>query len=138
MPSTLFILLFTVASFIGNLGNDITVPAIQVIKITGSDASTGTLTLEDVNGNPADNFQIAAGSKIQWLVKSNSIKDVTNIYAKPDNPNVFSDGPQRRGKSQNWGGQIDDNAGGQEESYNIDWVDESGNGHTYDPKIQVK
>ncbi|MEO7802474.1 MAG: hypothetical protein ABIR81_10755 [Ginsengibacter sp.] len=131
----LFLTLFT-ACHNHLVGNETL--SIEVIKITGSDSTTGQLTLEDINGRPADVFSISPGAKMQWLLKAETVKDITNIYAKPDNPNVFSHGPRRRGNSVNWGGQIDSQATGKEENYNIDWTDKAGNPHTFDPKIQVK
>lgn len=131
----LFFTIFTACH--RHLGGNETL-SIEVIKITGSDAATGKLTLEDINGHSADVFNVRPGDKMQWLLKTDAVKDITNIYAKPDNPNVFSNGPRRRGTSPNWGGQIDSQAGGKTEDYNIDWTDPTGKPHTYDPKIQVK
>lgn len=133
------LLLFTLLFSCHRKYGETEMAAAEIIKITGNDAATGKLTLQDVNGKAADTFIIGTGKKMQWLLKTNTIKDVTNIYKKKTtSENVFSELPGRLGSSRNWGAKIKTSAGGKEEDYNIDWIDTAGNKHTYDPKIQVR
>jgi threonyl-tRNA synthetase len=51
---------------------------------------------------------------------------------------VFDPKPGTVGNSSNWKGTIDPGITEDEvEDYNIEWIDEEGKSHTYDPKIQV-
>ena len=110
----------------------------EIIIIIGADVASHKLIIRDKNGNRADTFRIAAGKQIQWLlVNKEVIKELTNIYKKPESEDVFRTGPERISGSLNWRGTIDREAKGKTENYNIDWTDSLGNKHTFDPKIQV-
>lgn len=111
--------------------------AAQVIRITDGDEISGKLTMIDVNDRSADTFNISPGAIMQWQLQTPKIMKITDIKAKADNPNVFSRGPRQHGSSDNWGGKISDEAGGEAENYYIDWTDSKGGNHTYDPRIQV-
>jgi len=106
-----------------------------VISITGSDASTGKLILSD-HGNTIT----SRSQKVKWIIEPNSgVKAITGITVKDGSTNVFDPEPQQLGNSSNWQGKISPTIPvPSEELYNIIWIDENDNEHTYDPKIQVK
>lgn len=107
------------------------------INITGATPSTDELELKDDFNRPAKIFKVKAGKTIQWLVNTNKVKDIKNIYKKTKSDDVFISGPNRIGSSRNWQGTIDPGARGKCEDYNIEWIDQSGHLHIYDPLIQV-
>ncbi len=105
-----------------------------VIQISGSDTSTGNLTMSD-NGHS----ELNAGVKVKWNVHPNSgVEDITGITVKTNSMNVFSSGPSRIGNSSNWLGKImswiDVTT---DEEYNIEWKGDDGNIYTYDPRLRV-
>ena len=108
------------------------------IRITGSDTSTGDLTLEDSNGNSATNFNAQRGHVITWEIQNHSgVSAITNIAQKNVNGNqdVFSSYPARKGNSSNWQGTVLNSSSSYTDTYKIDWKDANGNSYTYDPMI---
>ena len=59
------------------------------IRITGSDTSTGNLTLQDTNGNSATNFNAQRGHTITWEIQPNSGVGALTGFAQK---NVKSEG----------------------------------------------
>jgi len=113
------------------------------IRITGSDTSTGDLTLQDINGNSATTFNGQRGHVITWEIQPNSgVSALTGFSQKNvnGNTNVFSSYPAQQGNSSNWQGTVDANLNSNNsysDSYNITWQDAQGISHTYDPMIQI-
>ncbi len=108
------------------------------IRIIQADSRSHKLTLIDRWGRSADKVEVDAGRRLQWLVKTHKIKRLTNIFAKPNNPDVFSELPHPITDTLDWEGTIDASAGGQKAYYNIAWIDNEGKPHPYDPLVQVK
>lgn len=113
------------------------------IRITGSDTSTGNLTLQDINGNSATSFNAQRGHVITWEIQPNSgVGSLTGFAQKNvnGNTNVFSSYPAQQANSSNWQGTVDANlnsANSYTDSYEINWKDAQGNSYTYDPMIIV-
>ncbi|HXS56815.1 MAG TPA: hypothetical protein VN726_11880 [Hanamia sp.] len=113
------------------------------IRITGSNTSTGDLTLQDSNGNSATNFNAQRGHVITWEIQPGSGVSAITGFAQENvngNTNVFSSYPAQQGNSSNWQGTVDANlssGNSYTDTYEINWQDAQGNSHTYDPKIQV-
>jgi len=114
------------------------------IRITGSDTSSGNLTLQDSSGNPATTFNAQRGHVITWEIQPNSgVSALTGFAQKQNvngNTNVFSSYPAQQGNSSNWQGTVDPNLNSTSsftDTYEIYWQDTNGNSHTYDPMIQV-
>lgn len=113
------------------------------IRITASDTSTGNLTLQDSNGNPATTFIAQRGHVITWEIQPNSGVSALTGFAQKNvngNTNVFSSYPAQQGNSTNWQGTVDANLGSHNsytDTYEISWKDAQGNSYTYDPMIQV-
>lgn len=108
------------------------------ITITGSDASTGTLTLSDHGTTDANR-----GQQVTWIIGPNSgVSSITSITHDANSSEVFSPLPAKLGNSNNWQGTV--NQALQvpptiTENYSIYWNDENtppGN-HRYDPQIRV-
>lgn len=106
------------------------------INITGSNTSTGALTLSD-NGNT----NVDPGDTVQWLIGNNSgVGSIDAITDYPNSTDVFNPDPAPIGNGNaNWQGTVNPNiARGAEETYSIQWTPAGGGGpYTYDPKIQV-
>ncbi|MEO7800418.1 MAG: hypothetical protein ABIR81_00380 [Ginsengibacter sp.] len=117
---------------------EVVVAAPEIIRMVGVDMATGQCIMTDESGGSADTFKIDAGKKVQWLIQTNAIQDVTNIFKKSTSSNIFSEEPHRLGNSTTWEGTISSSATGQEEDYNITWTDQAGATYLFDPKIQVK
>lgn len=110
--------------------------------ITGSDPATGNLTMSD-NGNT----NCKRGEVVTWVILPTSgVDQITAITPKPNNINVFADGPAKQsGASKNWQGTVKDAAslpippggGVVVEEYDIGWTDSAGNAYVFDPKIQI-
>lgn len=114
------------------------------IRITGSDTSSGDLTLQDSNGNSATNFNAQRGMVITWEIQPGSgVSSLTGFTQKQNvngNTNVFSSYPSKKGNSANWQGTVDANlssANSYTDTYEISWQDAQGNSYTYDPSIKV-
>lgn len=114
------------------------------IRITGSDTSSGNLTLQDSTGNPATNFNSERGHVITWEIQPNSgVNALTGFAQKPNvngNTNVFSSYPAQQGNSSNWQGTVDPNLNSSSsfiDTYEIYWQDSNGISHTYDPTIRI-
>ena len=112
------------------------------IGITNADPATGILTLQDINGNPARNFNAQRGQQITWEIQTTVVSALTGFPAKnvPNNQIVFSEGPSRLGNSQNWQATVNSSlnpTGSFTYSYEITWQDAQRNTHTYDPMIQI-
>jgi hypothetical protein len=107
------------------------------ITITGSDASTGTLTLSDNGSTDANRGQI-----VTWVVNPNSgVSAITAINNYEDSIDVFNPDPAALGgNSKNWQGTVNPSLvvpPTKIETYYINWTDASGGTHTYDPMIRV-
>lgn len=104
------------------------------IKITASNTSDGTLTLDD-----AGNTTTSKGSTVIWQIAAGSgVAEILNIYADSGSTDVFSPDPAPVGASTNWSGRVNPNLTVPAvEDYTIEWKDNSGNSHTYDPRISV-
>ena len=102
------------------------------INITGSDTSTGNLTLSDNNPTVSQN------ETVTWVIQGNSgVSAITGIHEKVGSQDVFNGEPGPvGGGSKNYSGTISSSATG-EETYYINWTDDDGNPHQYDPKITV-
>ena len=112
----------------------------EVIKIVGVD-SVGDLILKDTSGKSAKVFEVKAGTKIKWQIKTDKVSSIENIYKKttPPSDNIFSSEPKKIVLSRSWKATVDSAAtDGQFIEYNIDWKDNADSIHTYDPRIQVK
>lgn len=112
------------------------------IRITGSDPSTGNLTLQDSNGKSASNFNAGRGQVITWEIQTGSGVSALTGFAQKDvngNTNVFSSYPAQKANSGIWQGTVDANLGqdGYTDFYEISWQDGQGNSYTYDPMIIV-
>jgi hypothetical protein len=113
------------------------------IRITGSDKSTGNLTLQDSNGNSATNFNAQRGHVITWEIQPNSGVSALTAFSQKNvngNTNVFSSYPAQQANSSNWQGTVDANLNSSSsytDTYEINWQDTQGNSHTYDPAIMV-
>ena len=112
----------------------------EVIKIEGVD-SNGDLILKDDKGNSAKVFEVPAGTKIKWQIKTDSVAKIINIYKKatPPSNDIFSAEPTKIIFSKSWKATVSPAA---RDSlyieYNIKWLDNADNEHIYDPRIQVK
>ncbi len=106
----------------------------HTIKIISSDINNGDLTLSD-----RGKTDVEPKDTVTWIFENNSgVTEIKNIYNKPSSVNVFDPAPKPLGNSANWRGTVDPNLTRDElEEYNIDWVDDQGRSHTFDPKIQV-
>lgn len=112
------------------------------IRITGSDTSTGNLTLQDIDGNSASNFPAGRGQVITWEIQPGSGVSALTGFAQKNvngNTNVFSSYPAQEANSGIWQGTVDANLpqGGYTDSYEISWEDAQENSYTYDPMIIV-
>jgi hypothetical protein len=113
------------------------------IRITGSDTSTGNLTLQDSNGNSATNFNAQRGHVITWEIQQGSGVSALTGFAQKSvngNTNVFSSYPAPVANSSNWQGTVDPNLNSTNsytDTYEINWQDAQGNSYTYDPAIMV-
>ena len=105
------------------------------ITITGSDASTGNLTLSD-NGSTDAN----RGTVVTWIVGPNSgVSAITSITTDAGSTDVFSPDPSAvGGASKNWQGTVNSAISVPvTEDYTIGWTDSSGGSHSFDPRINV-
>jgi len=109
-----------------------------VIFISESDSSTGDLTMSDGGWTDCDH-----NNHVFWIIMPNSgVKSITAISPKSGNPNVFVEGPSPVGSAlpsnSVWKGKIDTEIDiPTTENYDIEWLDEDDNSHTYDPTIRV-
>lgn len=101
------------------------------IRILKGDTSNGTLTLSDggyTNASPGD--------KITWVIDGNAqVNSIKLIKKKPHSRNIFSRGPQARGRD--WDGKISPMPSRRIYEYSIYWKADDGSSHEYDPKIAV-
>ena len=106
------------------------------ITITGSDTSTGNLTMSDRGSTDANR-----GELVTWIIGPNSgVSSITEIQKYESSTNVFESGPAPLGgNSKNWQGKIKNQLEvPATETYFIKWMDSSGGGpHTYDPTIRI-
>ncbi len=105
------------------------------ITITGSNTTTGVLTLSD---NGVTNA--SRGELITWVVlPSSGVDSITAIKNYETSINVFNPDPAPLGGgSKNWQGTVSPTIDvPSTETYYIDWKDTSGNSHQYDPQIKV-
>ncbi len=114
-------------------------PQVYEVIIIGADPSTGNLTLND-NGltgvtDPGD------VDYIDWRIQAGiaNIAKITGINYESGNT-IFSNGPSPANDDGTWWHATvnPDAAVGSYENYSISWLDTSGNGHTFDPKIQIQ
>ncbi len=110
-----------------------------VIRITGSNSTTGKLIMINEKGDTAENFQAWSGQKIKWDIDDRSnVKSIKDIFPKANNQTVFSEKPKKLFLSKNWQGTLKETKDTLFENYNIDWIEKDNNyKHTYDPLIQV-
>lgn len=106
----------------------------HMINITDSNPSNGDLTLSDKGKTVVEKTD-----SVVWKVKNKSgVKKIINIVNKEGSPNVFKPDPAPNGNSNIWEGNIDKSiTKTTTEDYNIEWEDDDGKMHLYDPKIQV-
>jgi hypothetical protein len=115
-----------------------------IITITGSNPTTGALTLSDQGTTNAHQ-----GDQVTWVIGPGSgVASIDNIVEKPNSSDVFSPDPVKLpGGNTNWQGTINPNVPvGTEEAYSIVWtVANSGwlnNGggaqKTFDPIIRIQ
>ncbi len=113
-----------------------------VIILTDGDPTTGELTLKDDNGRPAHTFKVDHGQKIKWILRGNNpnVRQIVDITLKDmeGNTEIFSGKPERDGNSNNWKATVRNDAFGENEYYNIIWLDKDGVQRIYDPLIQVR
>lgn len=106
------------------------------INITGSNSSTGVLTLSD-NGNTTAN----PGDTVTWNIGPNSgVESIDDINDDASSIDVFNPDPAKMpGNNTSWQGTVNPNiTSASTESYTIKWYDTSGGGpHSYDPQISV-
>ncbi|WP_299162421.1 hypothetical protein [uncultured Eudoraea sp.] len=111
------------------------------IRITGSDTTTGDLTLSPSGAVGANKSQI-----VTWIINPNSgVSSIKEIKNKTTSVDVFNPDPAPvGGGSTNWQGTINPNLTIPDpppltEDYNIVWYDEKNppEEHTFDPKISV-
>lgn len=106
------------------------------INITGSNTSTGALTLSD-NGNTTAN----PGDTVQWSIGQNSgVGSIDDVNDDASSIDVFNPDPAPMpGNTSSWQGTVNSNITVQStENYTIKWYDTSGGGpYSYDPAIQV-
>src|ERR1041385_1453488 len=99
------------------------------IRILDGNTSNGTLTLSDggyTTASPSD--------KIIWVIDAANVDSIKSIKKKPHSRNIFSRGPQARGRD--WDGKISSMPSRRVYEYSIFW--EAGEGsYEYDPKIAV-
>jgi hypothetical protein len=112
------------------------------IRITAGNTSTGDLTLQDIHGNSATNFNAQAGQILTWEIQPHSgVNALTGFAQKnvPNNQDVFSSYPAKLSNSSNWQGTVADldSNNSYTDSYEISWQDANGNSYTYDPMILV-
>jgi hypothetical protein len=105
--------------------------------IISGDPVSGNLTFDAQSNN--GNADVARGEHIIWNIASNApnIDHISSIDPKPNNPNVFSDGPNQNGNSKNWQATVESNTVGIAENYTITWVTSTGITKWFDPKISV-
>lgn len=112
----------------------------QVYEVTiiSADPGTGNLTLDD-NGltgvtDPQD------VDYIDWRIQAGiaNITKITGINYESGST-IFSAGPSPANDDGTWWHATvnPDAAVGSFENYSISWLDTNGNGHTFDPKIQI-
>jgi len=106
------------------------------INITGSNTSTGVLTLSD-NGNTTAN----PGDTVTWNIGPNSgVGSIDDISDDASSTDVFNPDPAKMsGNNNSWQGTVNPNiATPVTENYTISWYDTAGGGpYSYDPTIQV-
>lgn len=107
------------------------------INIKNARDNSGKLIMR-INGKNARFIGVNAGVKIQWNVTTHKIQDLTKIYIKAGSSSIFVTGDPSRDSSKNWKGEISGESVKKIGYYNIDWTDNNGIPHTYDPKIQVQ
>jgi hypothetical protein len=113
------------------------------IRITGSNTSTGDLTLQDSHGNSATNFNAQRGHVITWEIQPDSGVSALTSFAQENvngNQNVFSSYPAQQANSSIWQGTVNASLNSNNsytDTYEISWQDAQGNSHTYDPMIQI-
>jgi hypothetical protein len=108
--------------------------ATRPIKITGSNATTGSLTLDDLGHTRAD-----AGDMILWQIANQSnVHSIVAITEKKASPNFWSTSPRAQGA--NWQGNISSTARvGDRYVYSIHWrASEDGPVLTHDPILSIK
>jgi hypothetical protein len=106
------------------------------INITGSDTTTGALTLSD-NGNT----NVDPGDTVTWNIGASSgVGSISAISEDAGSTDVFNPDPAKMpGNNSSWQGTVNPSiAKGSLENYTITWYSTSGGGpYNYDPAIQV-
>lgn len=105
------------------------------INITGSNTTTGVLTLSD-NGNTTAN----PGDTVTWNIGPGSgVGSISAISDDASSTDVFNPNPGLQPNSTSWQGTVNPNiTTPTTETYSITWYDTAGGGpYCYDPAIQV-
>ncbi|MBA2562416.1 MAG: hypothetical protein H0V14_05785 [Chitinophagaceae bacterium] len=103
----------------------------RVIRITGSNPSDGSLTLD------YPNLETDRGDTVLWQYQQSGVYSITLIKEKSSTSKIWSKSPQKRGN--NWTGDISDVATDYAEyEYSIFWkASENGPEYKHDPKISI-
>ena len=117
------------------------------IIIRSGDSSTGKLTLEKLDGTPADLYHVDFNQKIKWIRNGKTnVRKLLLIDKKTGSETILQKPAHKKFLSKNWAGRVvtleqfrsktylNDPA---YEEYFIDWIDKKGKTHRYDPKIQL-
>lgn len=117
-------------------------PGTIQITITGSNTTTGELTLQNDPHTSNGNTNAKRGDLILWHINPRSgVSSITAIQMKPSPPtstNIFVSGDPNQAGSGSWHGTIDSNVAiSSEYYYLIAWTDANNNPHVFDPMIKV-
>ncbi len=114
-----------------------------IITITGSNPTTGALTLSDSGTTNAHQ-----GDQVTWVIGPGSgVAAITGIVEKPNSSDVFSPDPAQLPNSTSWEGTINQTIPiGTEEAYSINWTvansgwlnNGGGAAKTFDPIIRIQ
>ncbi|HVG14400.1 MAG TPA: hypothetical protein VM935_05540 [Chitinophagaceae bacterium] len=111
----------------------------KVIVITGSNRTTGTLTLSDGGKTSVYNKDEDENRKIVWEVHDAQQEEVKSFFieGKSGSPNHPFDTAVSRKHETKVSLKVKKDAAPVEWGYNIIWRDKFNVDHTYDPKISV-
>jgi len=108
-----------------------------VIKIAHGDITTHKLVMRDKNGNLADSVLAWSHQIIKWKIADTAnVKSIEKIFRKGDKE-VFAKKPHKKSPKK-WKGKLKDVQDKEEEEYYINWKDDTGSPHKFDPYIQVR
>jgi len=117
-------------------------PGTIQITITGSNTTTGELTLQNDAHTNNGNTNAKRGDLILWRINPGSgVSSLTAIQMKPPPPtstNIFVAGDPHQPGGGNWQGTIDPNVAiNSEYNYQIGWTDNNNNSYVFDPMIKI-